>query len=676
MLKKLSLIAALIFTLTIAHPALAQNLAVDFNDDISLDFLLGSSKKKAQPKKNQTSAPKEKDADLDLDLGLDEEAPAAQTPPKKEATTSPSSSETTPQPAAQNKPKAPQKNASAAPKKATFKPTTNLITKVKKGLPFSIEETEYWVAKNPDVNQCLDNGQTLLIYLITRYTDAESVALLLENGADLKTHCTPQYDALVMAVLNNPSLEILDVLINNGANLIAKDQDGNTILHLAAAFNPNPDIITALIDNGLSPAAKNRFGQTPLHLSAFNNKNIKITQNLLDYGADPNAKDNLSRTPLMAAAIADNPKTMEYLLSRGADLKHLDANNLSVLDYHNKAAYLKKDEFNKKTFPVLSSKLNTAFDFITSEHHKFNTLLTQSPDTQNPDLAAEVALKNHADIDILDKNGCTTLSNALKTQAPVSLIKKLLDAGANPNLSCQKNTTPLIFAAQSINKSPAEALEKATLLLAAGANPNQPDASGQTVLMHSLNSPEFIQKLIAAGANLNHKNNAGETALTYALKQNSPQDTIIALITAGADVNHKNNAGETALTYALKQNFPEEVIIALINAGANLNLKDNAGETPLSYALKHHLSPNILLALINAASEINTPLPNTAGDTPLLFAVKNDLPADIVKQLLSRGADPTITDQNGLNTYDILKNNRYFNAAVKNKTRKDNLGSF
>ena len=482
----------------------------------------------------------------------------------------------------------------------------------------------------------------MLIYLITRYTDAESVALLLENGADLKTHCTPQYDALFMAALNNPSLEVLDVLIDNGANIIAKDEDGNTLLHLAAAFNPNPDIITALIDNGLSPSAKNRFGQTPLHLSAFNNKNIKITQNLLDYGADPNQPDTLARTPLMAAAVAGNSATMEYLLSRGADLKHLDANNLSVLDYHNKTAYLKKDEFQQKIFPTLSSRLNAAFDFITSEHHKFNTLLTQSPNTQDPDLAVDIAIKNHADIDILDKNGCTTLLNALKTQAPASLIQKLLDAGANPNHTCQNNTTALIIAAQNADKSPADAGKKATLLLAAGADPDHPDTSGQTALMYGLKSPDFIKTLIAAGTDVNLKDNAGETALSYALKQNAPEDTIIALITAGAD----------------------------------LNLQDNTGETPLSYALKHHLSSNIIFALISATQDLNTPLPNTAGDTPLLFAVKNDLPADIVKQMLTRGADPTLTDQNGFNTYDILKNSRYFNAAVKNKTRKDNLGSF
>ncbi|MBO5441795.1 MAG: ankyrin repeat domain-containing protein, partial [Alphaproteobacteria bacterium] len=433
MQKKLSLIVTIAFILVTPH----LSFAVDFNDDISIDFLLGSNTPKKQPaKKKPTPAPKKENSDLDLDLGLDEEVPAAQTAPGKKEDSSLSEPQTTPQ--APNPPQASEKKAT--PKKAAFVPTTNLVTKVKKGLPFTIEETEYWVAENPDVNQCLDNGQTMLIYLVTRYKDAESVAFLLENGADLKTHCTPQYDALFMAALNNSSPEVLDTLISNGANLIAKDEDGNTALHLAAAFNPNPNIITTLIDNGLSPETQNRFGQTPLHLSAFNNKNLKITRTLLDYGANPNQADTLSRTPLMAAAIADNAEMIKYLISRGANLNHIDANNLSVLDYHNKTAYLKKDEFQKKTFPTISSKLNTAFDFITSEHHKFNTLLTQSTNTQNPALTADIAIKNHADIDILDKNGCTTLLNALKTQAPASLIKKLLEAGANPNLTCQNNT--------------------------------------------------------------------------------------------------------------------------------------------------------------------------------------------------------------------------------------------
>lgn len=623
MLKKLTLIAIVTLALYNAVPA----VAVDFNDEISLDFLLGDntpkkSAPKAAPKKEKKPAEKKSDSFDDFDLGMEEEKPAS----TEKKTSS-----------------AVKKQAPAAKKKPAFKaPSIDLVTKVKKSLSFSLEEVEYWIAENPDVNRCLDNGQTMLIYLVTRYTDAPAVELLLSSGADMQTHCTPQYDALFMAALNNPSLEVLDVLINNGANLIAKDKDGNTALHLAAAFNPNQNIITALIDNGLNPNAKNRFGQTPLHLSAFNNKNLKITQNLLDYGADINAKDNLSRTPLMAAAIAENNEMMQYLISRGADIKLFDNNNLNVLAYHNKTSYLKKDEFNQKTFSTLADKLNASFDFITNEHLKFNTLLTQSPKTENPEETASIALKNNADVDLTDENGCTTLINAIKTNAPRALITKLLDAGANPDFSCQNGTTPLMLTAENAVEFPAEAANTAALL-------------------------------IAAKADVNKQNNLGKTALMYALNSQNIE-FITTLINKGADVNIKDSSNETALSYALKQNCPENIIITLIKANADLSLEDNSGETPLSYALKNRLSENIIISLVNASSDINTLLPDTLDDTPLLYAVKNDLSSGIVKQMLKKGADPKIRDKNGFNTYDILKNNRYFKDAVKNKTRKDNLG--
>lgn len=91
--------------------------------------------------------------------------------------------------------------------------------------------------------------------------------------------------------------------------------------------------------------------------------------------------------------------------------------------------------------------------------------------------------------------------------AIITEIKKLLNAGANPNIKYTsgvvKNITPLISAAR----------QNATIiidyLLDAGANINDQDSFGNTALLNAANLEKFaaVCKLIERGADLYIKNN-------------------------------------------------------------------------------------------------------------------------------------------------------------------------
>lgn len=130
----------------------------------------------------------------------------------KPSTDSAAKSSSTPKPGS-----APDTSSPAAPVSGV-----DLLTKVRKGMDFTTEEMEAWIAQTADLNMCLDNGKTMLLYVVANSSNLDALRLLMEYGADVQTHCTPRYEALFIAAINNPSAEIIEMLINNGANLVEK----------------------------------------------------------------------------------------------------------------------------------------------------------------------------------------------------------------------------------------------------------------------------------------------------------------------------------------------------------------------------------------------------------------------------------------------------------------------
>lgn len=279
-------------------------------------------------------------------------------------------------------------------------------------MDFTTEEMEAWIAQTADLNMCLDNGKTMLLYVVANSSNLDALRLLMEYGADVQTHCTPRYEALFIAAINNPSAEIIEMLINNGANLVEKDHEGNTALMLAATFNKSSRVIDTLLEYGLKVNVKNNFGFDALTLASYENGSIMVLQSLLDNEADVNAADSEGHTALMAAAVRGRDDVMQYLIKRGADFKAKDKNGLSVLDYYNKRKYLETLGFEINRFATPSECLSAEFKFIAENHHRFNIALKESLFEDNPDAAVADAIANLADIDVLDENGCTTFLNA------------------------------------------------------------------------------------------------------------------------------------------------------------------------------------------------------------------------------------------------------------------------
>ncbi len=110
-------------------------------------------------------------------------------------------------------------------------------------------------------------------------------------------------------------------------------------------------------------------------------------------------------------------------------------------------------------------------------------------------------------------------------------VKKLLDAGANPNERSFFGMPPLTIAL--IHSNPLTVRE----MLARGANPNGADRNGSTPLMWAVYGespdPAIVDELLKLGADPNAVNKSGESALTWASRRGDMR-TVERLKAAGA----------------------------------------------------------------------------------------------------------------------------------------------
>ncbi len=620
------------------------------------------------------------DDDLFSDMGMDLEeveqvAPTPQAPVQTQPAPAPAPTpqQTKPQssPTARSTAKAPPSSKKKQKKKVASH--IDLITRIKSGMDFNTEEIEEWVMSGNDINKCMENGKTLLLYLVTKYTDTEAVRFLIEKGADVQTHCSPRYDALFVAVKENKYVPMIETLINNNANIVDTDLDGNNALILTATYNTNPEIIDTLLEFGLKVDTKNHFGYDALTLAVYNNGRIPMIQKLLENGADINATDNEGHTPLMAASILGNDMLMQYLIKQGADFNATDKMGVSVLEYYNKRVHLASKDFKQNPYASVSEKLQNAYKFIAESYFKYNNALLQSFYQPNASEALKDALLNYADVELTDPKGCTPILNATMYGLDVSAIKLLLEKEAEVNATCLENQNALmmLFSPANNTTSISDQIEKINLLADAGIAPNMQDTKGNTSLHYATAtnaSKEIIQTLINIGADINQENNYGQTALILALSSHAPEQTIKTLLENNANPNHKDKNGNSPLWLALSTEENQNLVPILLEYGANVEEPNKEGILPIWYALTRPSNEETLRHIISAVPNIN--LVNQDKDTPLLYALKQNASPTLIEMLIQNGADPKIRGNDGRDAYDILKSNRYFNEAVKRRTKE------
>ncbi len=263
-----------------------------------------------------------------------------------------------------------------------------------------------------------------------------------------------------------------------------------------ASYRDDIETATLFIKSGAKVNTANDLGATPLW-TASQNGSAAMTRLLLEAGANPNMALLSGETPLMVAARGGYPSVVEQLIAKGANVN------------------------------AHGSRSQTALMWAVSQKH--------------PEVV-KILLAHHADIQ--------TRSEAWKDVEAVPPHGYLEYNRAIPH----GGETALMFAARVGD------LDSAKLLVAAGANVNDADASGvsaTTLAAHSGFS-DVVEFLLEKGADPNVAPN-GFTALQEAIMRHD-EKSVAALLDHGANANAPLKTWTPTRRTSKDWNFAPELI--------------------------------------------------------------------------------------------------------------------
>ncbi|KAJ4361759.1 hypothetical protein N0V83_010699 [Neocucurbitaria cava] len=339
-------------------------------------------------------------------------------------------------------------------------------------------------------------------------TCPDSVALLLEEGhADIDKIRPSDGRSPLLCVLGNFNKDVILKLLSYRPNLTIKDAKGDGPLHITLAqFNTDPTILKALLIAGVDPNERNRARQTPLLIMSMDHReSVPILDLLIEYGADIDARNPSGETLLFRTLGArfknSDHSDIKALLERGADITVRDYSGRTLLHQavakYDRMAFgmaSRKNEVTKLEFTLglgldrqaldyagntliheavlrsgmrdsyyaaphialLEQLLALGLDINQGNHRGRSVLhvLAATPSGSGSHVGKDgdgdpldFVITKVDNIDQQDHLGLTALH--LASTVSEKVVKKLLDAGANPMLASLDGLTPLHLAARA-----------------------------------------------------------------------------------------------------------------------------------------------------------------------------------------------------------------------------------
>lgn len=467
--------------------------------------------------------------------------------------------------------------------------------------------------KGADVNARNKYGGGIYSTPFTRAFYHKDIALarLVLPKADLKVQVNPEGDTVLLATANE--LARLDKEIKqNGTtnqNRVEEEETTKALLRLLLTRCDAADV-----------QHSNQDGLTALHYLAQVTAPSEFVRVLVAKGADVNALTRGDLTPLMLATKNGNASAVKALLEA-------KANPEAGRGEWNRSALIIAAETGHED--VVKLLLGAGANVHRETEDRRTALL----------LAAEGGHEN-----------IVKLLNAADAGA---------DAGAKGNANKQvtalldlKKQDDLVSAVGQNNP------DEVKRLLAAGANPNAPNRSGQTPLAANNGGVEMARLLLEKGADVNASNplmaavGKGDLAL------------VKLLLERGAKINPEGMNDGAALIRAMTIYQGEAIAKLLLDQGAKVNAKDEQDLTALHYAATAKLLPMARL-LLERGADIN--VADKQGETPLMKATIMGA-SEMVELLLTKHPNLRVKNEQGKTALDLAEDRNQ--AFVANLLRQ------
>ena len=426
-----------------------------------------------------------------------------------------------------------------------------------------------------DANAVQPDGTTALHWAVER--DAiEIVQLLIRAGANVKA--TNRYGAtpLWLASLNGNAATI-GVLLEAGADPSAASDEGETAL-MVAARTGKIDAVNLLLARGADPNVKEQWrGQTALMWAAAEGY-APVIETLVARGADVSARSNGGFTAILFAAREGRIAAVDALIKAGADMndslpirKRAPQNapppppdpgpNAFLLAAANAHYELAAWLLDRGADPNAAPQGFTALHQV-SWVRKAGIAGSNNPAPQGSGtmdslafvgklvakgatLDTRVTKKPNMGVTTLNSIGATPFLLAART-ADAPLMKLLAELGANPLLTNEDGSTPLMVAAGVGTNAPGEdpgtepeVLDAVRVALDLGNDLNVVDKNGETA-MHGAaykHVPTVVHYLADKGARAdvwNRPNSKGWTPLKIAEGVQRGMNIVSSPVTATA----------------------------------------------------------------------------------------------------------------------------------------------
>jgi uncharacterized protein len=445
------------------------------------------------------------------------------------------------------------------------------------------------IQQKADVNAGLPDGATALHWAVNE-DDLDTVSLLIQAGANVKAKDRYGFTPLYFASTNG-SAAVIRMLLDAGADPNAADAGGETAL-MTAMRSGNIDAVKALLQDGADVKAKDAVTQQTALMWAVRSNFPAAVEILLEYGAEVNARTRTGKTPaarppgagggshgagivrsgwpqqgfqgetpggmtpLLYAARDGRTDIARMLIAGKADVQQADVNGITPL-----------------LMAITNNHLDTA---------KF--LLEKAAAPNAADWWGRTPL--FAAVEIRNRDYGRNNEHEIDRPAALEVIRMLLDRGANVNARTKEvpptrrfvlplgdlswvdftGQTPFLRAALSGD------ITVMRLLLEKGADPNIATFAGTTALM------------AAAGVNW-------MTGQTFTESKEASMEAVQLCLDKGGDVNAKNSMGVTAVIGAANRGA-DDILEFLVKNGARLDVKDKEGRTPLVWAEGVFLATN------------------------------------------------------------------------------------
>ena len=425
--------------------------------------------------------------------------------------------------------------------------------------------------------------------------DHETVRALLTQKVDVNAREGDGATALHWAV-ERDDLETIEALLGAGADVNAANDYGVTPISLACT-NRNATVVKKLLVAGADPNAATSMGETAL-MTCARTSSADAVAALFDHGAsNVNAREEShGQTALMWAVTQEDPEVVRLLLGHGADVRARSASHLLPSWLGTGNAFEETVMLpHRGSTPLLFAARYGRIDSVRLLLDAGADVNETAPNGESALVMASFSGQGRFAAFLLERGanlnaaaaGYTALHTAV-SRGDLELVKALCAHGADPNSRITKGSrqqrnlnwyalsgslagaTPFWLAAKYAE------VDIMRFLAAAGADPLLSPDNGTTPLMAIAGAGWNTQRM-----NRRDQGIGVDAARLYLAAGERPtrEGTKLAL-ELGNDVNATDPDGNTALHAAVRLAY-SSVVDLLVEHGGKLDLENNDGRSAL-----------------------------------------------------------------------------------------------